>query len=688
MSDQRFPETAASPPQDHLAPAEEKRQFSAADGLEQEIQRAIAQHDLAQQFHENHDNAAENTNDNTAHNTGDPQKPPESARNHQPAADSNSAIENAITSGIDAAMDIDEKLQLHMIADELKRATSEPAEPLGEGLGLETAGNGTELDPPQLEAESAENNPELRSHTGYIPHDSELLATNTALAAYNALSSQVPPVALLANVHLAAIPLPVVAPDYFPARIQLLINTLPVLDNLLTQLLRVFATGPYQKIIDLASTPETPAGAAFRDLTSLFEFTKRLYSEEDPFLTVEHLAPGMWKEGEKTPSMFRSREQTIESTLRKVNLATFLAATLGTIEVGFFYLNESFLDVFCPANNLDPANLMSNMTASNMNLQSGANTVVGDKVGKLLKPQALIFLDLKTQAYISAVEAGERSREEILEDILPTNLEQLLLDRRGVKSLTPTEADFVSRCLSRKETLLNFPDNMNLGEEYEWFEFLKDLFDYVSKNMGFLIWGKKTKVSVKSERTSTTTTQSHTPHSDEQLQSASSAPENPGVDPTTNQEISDLTLALLPSEIQEQQIHIRINPRMQGKVTNRRPWTREEEKALRHALELKGTQWSVILELFGQGGRINELLKNRTQVQLKDKARNWKMFFLKSGLPVPAYLQKVTGDLERDDKVRAKNARNRKTAAAPVPTVNKKEEGGGDDAERKKRRVS
>ena len=54
----------------------------------------------------------------------------------------------------------------------------------------------------------------------------------------------------------------------------------------------------------------------------------------------------MWKEGEETPSIFKPKQQSIESTLRKVNLATFLAATLGTMEIGFFYLNESFLDVF------------------------------------------------------------------------------------------------------------------------------------------------------------------------------------------------------------------------------------------------------------------------------------------------------------------------------------------------------
>lgn len=581
------------------------------------------------------------------------------------------------------ASDVDvEKLSLQMIADELKRAT-------------------TDQNIQDLIMEDAKNT-EKPNLPGYIPPDSELLATNTALAAYNALSSHVPPVALLANVQLAAVPLPIVAADYLPARIQLLINTLAVLDNLASQLLRIFAMGPYQKIIDLASSPETPSGAAFRDLTSLFEFTKRLYSEEDPFLTVEHLAPGMWKEGEKTPSMFRSREQTIESTLRKVNLATFLAATLGTIEVGFFYLNESFLDVFCPYNTLDPANSMSNMNATNMSLQSGVNTVIGDKVGKLLKSQAVLYLGLKTQAYISAIEAGERSREEILEDILPSNLEQLLLERRGVKTLYPSELDFVARCKSRKETLLNYPEGSNLSEEYEWFEFLKEMFDYVSKNMGFLIWGKRGKPSGRSERSTgisadNNSVPSATPHSEDALRESTLASVNTDhVDAAASQEINDITSALLPSEIQEQQIHIRINPRMQGKVTNRRPWTREEEKALRHALELKGPLWSTILELFGQGGRINESLKNRTQVQLKDKARNWKMFFLKSGLPVPSYLLKVTGDLERDDKLRAKNARNRKTAAAPVPSVPKKDNEVNDaqfdtdspEATRKRRKVT
>lgn len=554
--------------------------------------------------------------------------------------------------------DFNEKNDLQFMANELQNATS------------------SKDDRSHLESTGLKENDEFKTLHGdvSVPLNSELLNTNTAFAAYNVLSTQLPPLSILANAHLSALPLSIVAADYLPPRIQLLINTLPTLDNLATQLLRIVAIGPYQKVLDLAAHPDTPAGAAFRDLTSLFEYSKRLYSEDEPFLTVEHVAPGMWKEGEKTPSALLNREQLIELTLRKVNLATFLGATLGTIEVGFFYLNESFLDVFCPSNSLDPSNSLSNMNSNTISLQGGSNSVVGDKIGKLLKPQAVLFLDLKTQAYISAIEAGERSREEILEDILPQNLDEILMERRKTKVLTPTEVDFVERCRSRKKILLDYPPEKNLGEEYEWLTFLKDVIDFASKNMAFLIWGRKGRAVKEKNVPTKVPAKSKTPHSDETLASTSELQNalstKDGAVSSDDRNIAELTSALLPSEIQEQQIHLRLNPGSGVKSSHRRPWTREEEKALRHALELKGPLWSTILELFGAGGKISEALKNRTQVQLKDKARNWKMFFLKSGLPVPHYLQKVTGDLERDDRLKLNKRlnRNKKTAAAPVPT--------------------
>jgi hypothetical protein len=74
--------------------------------------------------------------------------------------------------------------------------------------------------------------------------------------------------------------------------------------------------------------------------------------------------------------------------------------------------------------------------------------------------------------------------------------------------------------------------------------------------------------------------------------------------------------------------------------------------------QVKGPHWSQILALYGPKGQISEILKDRNQVQLKDKARNLKLFFLKSNIEVPYYLQCVTGEL----KTRAPSQAARKEA--------------------------
>ena len=102
--------------------------------------------------------------------------------------------------------------------------------------------------------------------------------------------------------------------------------------------------------------------------------------------------------------------------------------------------------------------------------------------------------------------------------------------------------------------------------------------------------------------------------------------------------------------------------RKPGHPSQRRPWTLEEETALMAGLDrVKGPHWSQILAMFGPGGTISEVLKDRGQVQLKDKARNLKLFFLKSGIEVPYYLQFVTGELKtRAPAQAAKNEAKRK----------------------------
>lgn len=89
------------------------------------------------------------------------------------------------------------------------------------------------------------------------------------------------------------------------------------------------------------------------------------------------------------------------------------------------------------------------------------------------------------------------------------------------------------------------------------------------------------------------------------------------------------------------------NTRRPGLPSQRRPWSGEEERALMAGLDqVRGPHWSQILALYGTKGTISEVLKDRNQVQLKDKARNLKLFFLKSGIEVPYYLKTVTGELK------------------------------------------
>ena len=88
-------------------------------------------------------------------------------------------------------------------------------------------------------------------------------------------------------------------------------------------------------------------------------------------------------------------------------------------------------------------------------------------------------------------------------------------------------------------------------------------------------------------------------------------------------------------------------PRREGAHSTRRPWNADEEKALMMGLDMvKGPHWSQILGLFGPSGTMSDVLKDRTQVQLKDKARNLKLFFLKNNCEMPYYLKAVTGELK------------------------------------------
>ncbi|KAI0484418.1 hypothetical protein GGR56DRAFT_613738 [Xylariaceae sp. FL0804] len=145
-------------------------------------------------------------------------------------------------------------------------------------------------------------------------------------------------------------------------------------------------------------------------------------------------------------------------------------------------------------------------------------------------------------------------------------------------------------------------------------------------------------------------TQSQEPYYQYQQQPAANM-HSPYQDPNPNNHLpphqTDSTPALYERARQAAAARSSTHARREGSHSTRRPWSPEEEKALMMGLDMvKGPHWSQILSLFGPNGSMGNILADRTQVQLKDKARNLKLFFLKTNSEMPYYLQCVTGELK------------------------------------------
>lgn len=439
------------------------------------------------------------------------------------------------------------------------------------------------------------------------------------------------------------------------------VHTLPVLDNLSTQILRVISQ-PQEQILAALTEPESPDGMAFQRLLNLFNQTKLYYSEE-PFLTPDNI-------GER---ICRSKKQ--RAVLQRTNLATFVCAILGRIEVGFFHLNQHFLDAFVAES------------------------------GRLLKVQGALYLELKTQAFISALRqhedptaVPEQAVQDIVKDLFPLDMkEKLLARRKNAAILTPSESDFVSRCQRRRETLMMCTNVNEVATKYEWLTFIRDLCEYISKNAS-LVYNLDS-LSIYTSMSAGSTTQgppgadiaatqarnfqnqgamaasrghgSTTLAGPSQFNSTQQDAHNSGsMDPHSRASTSEpgveghSSAASMPPD--QKYVPTGIYTGV-VKAYPRRHWSREEEEALLNGLErVRGPYWSQILELHGAGGTISEVLKDRTQVQLKDKARNLKVAYIKSGQEVPTVLNYVTGDVKRFNKRRANPADNGPAQRTPI----------------------
>lgn len=85
----------------------------------------------------------------------------------------------------------------------------------------------------------------------------------------------------------------------------------------------------------------------------------------------------------------------------------------------------------------------------------------------------------------------------------------------------------------------------------------------------------------------------------------------------------------------------------------RKAWTADEVRRLMDLMEEYGTSWAKIKE--ADSNFAVPLLGNRSQVQLKDKARNMKLDFLKAEQPLPDYFDGVTISKSHKEQLRRMN---------------------------------
>lgn len=209
----------------------------------------------------------------------------------------------------------------------------------------------------------------------------------------------------------------------------------------------LIAQCPLQDLGSLLSERDSEVTQVYAEMRSMFDHVKKVYTTRSPFISAVELD-------------FSDPIQI--DIIRKTNLATWVSSVFATQDISFSELNDHFLDCFVPEG------------------------------GRLLKIQGALFLELKTQAFISAIGRSQRSRSELLFELFPDELVQQFLFRRpGTRQLAPSETDFVDRARSRRKILMeevNSPaDIANLQDKYRWDDFVNALGSYINKNIDAIL---------------------------------------------------------------------------------------------------------------------------------------------------------------------------------------------------------
>lgn len=359
-----------------------------------------------------------------------------------------------------------------------------------------------------------------------------------------------------------------------------------------------------QQVQDLVQNPKE-ISQAFTTIKDLLAHTRRVYDRVVPFIDAIAI------------NLVRPEQQDV---IRRANIATFVSSILYARDVSFYNLNEYFLDNFVPPGHL------------------------------LLNWQGAILLELKTQAYISVLMNSGTARERILDILFPQHLPSQILARHpDAPVLSPAEKDFIDRCKSRRSCLLAESSSCNafgrLSKKYQWMDFVYKLVSSISENVDSIITS-----STRDQLVTSRSSGDHDGYS--QYDSIATLSVQTSHQSTPHDPVlSTRQMSHHPSELDRKKKSV--FPASRGMT--RHPWTKLEEDALLAGLSLvSGPYWAQILTLHGRGGSISEVLKNRNQVQLKDKARNLKIRYLKARKEVPECLKGVTGELTKRGGIRAR----------------------------------
>ena len=415
------------------------------------------------------------------------------------------------------------------------------------------------------------------------------------------------------------------------------LEQLPALDLQASQILTFLSRLTPSDAMGLSTRPNAPSSREYAALRAAFDRTRRLISPGWPFLPQHDLG---------------LHENNQIEIIRKANQAIFMSSIF-TGEIGLRDMDRSFLAVFVPEN------------------------------GELSKAQGSMYLELKTQGFITAWRTGAAPPNLVMSDMFGLDLDKAILTRRpGTTLLTPIEQEFLRLLSARRgvlESAVNTKTLDQLPVTYKWEDFSREVSSYLithiektSKDGAPIDHGQlEAEFLFSGPSLPTSSMGSEPPVKEDFVALAAKAadhalrsvlglspsdpipamPSSRTSTPIPNPIVADSAgpqsgapggTALGPAKNVAQPVSENSSP-----SARRLSWSEEEKEALMTGLEkVKGTHWTQILAMYGAGGSVSEALKDRNQDQLNEKVYNLKLFFQKSGAEVPYYLRDIPTKVE------------------------------------------